>query len=159
MDGEWHLYRPGHRWRGPWHEVRAVVETEPWVAVGFRLATVELLPTEREHQAVGHLGPDVLGPDWDPAEALRRLIADPDRPIGEVLLDQRVMAGPGNIYRNEVCFLLGVDPGTAVRRLDDPAQAVELVKRLMEANRHTGDQVTTGDRRPGFRSRAAGSYF
>ena len=111
MEGAWHLYRPRERWRGPDFQVRAVLRTEPWVAVGFRLAICELLPTASEQEVVGHLGPDVLGPDWDPAEALRRLRADPDRAIGTALLDQRAIAGPGNVYKSEVCFLRGVDPG------------------------------------------------
>ena len=114
MEGAWHLYRPRERWRGPAFQVRAVLRTDPWVAVGFRLAICELLPTASEHEVVGHLGPDVLGPDWDPAEALRRLRADPDRAIGTALLDQRTIAGPGNVYKSEVCFLSGVDPWTPV---------------------------------------------
>jgi formamidopyrimidine-DNA glycosylase len=149
MEGAWHLYRPGERWRGPDFQVRAVLRTEPWVAVGFRLAICELLPTAREHEVVGHLGPDVLGPDWDPAEALRRLRADPGRAIGTALLDQRAIAGPGNIYKSEVCFLRGVDPWTPVGQVDDLEGMVDLLKRLMEANRTTGNQITTGDTRPG----------
>ena len=156
MEGSWHLYRPGERWRGPAWQVRAVLRTEPWLAVGFRLAICELLPTGNEHQVVGHLGPDVLGPDWDAAEALRRLRADPGRAIGTALLDQRVMAGPGNVYKCETCFLRGVDPWTPVGRVDDLEGMVNLLKRLMEANRTTGSQITTGDRRPGRTSWVAG---
>ena len=102
---------PGKRWRGPDFQVRAVLRTEPWVAVGFRLAICELLPTASEQEVVGHLGPDVLGPDWDPAEALRRLRADPDRAIGTALLDQRAIAGPGNVYKSEVCSSAASTPG------------------------------------------------
>ena len=149
MEGAWHLYRPRERWRGPDFQVRAVLRTEPWVAVGFRLGICELLPTAREHEVVGHLGPDVLGADWDAAEAVRRLLADPDRAVGTALLDQRVLAGPGNIYKCEVCFLRGVDPWTPVGQVDDPAGMVDLLKRLMEANRTSGRQITTGDIRPG----------
>ena len=76
---------------------------------------VELLPRDHEGDAVGHLGPDLLGPDWDPDEAVRRLAADPDREIGQALLDQRNLAGIGNLYQAEVCFLLGVSPWTPVR--------------------------------------------
>jgi endonuclease-8 len=119
------------------------------VAVGFRLGVCELLPTAREQEVVGHLGPDVLGPDWDAAEAVRRLLADPDRAVGTALLDQRVMAGPGNIYKCEVCFLRGVDPWTPVGQVDDLPGTVDLLKRLMEANRTSGRQITTGDTRPG----------
>jgi endonuclease-8 len=149
MEGAWHLYRPGERWRGPDFQVRAVLRTRPWVAVGFRLGVCELLATAREHEVVGHLGPDVLGPDWDAAEAVRRLRADPDRAIGTALLDQHAVAGPGNIYKCEVCFLRGVDPWTPVGQVDDLPGMVGLLKRLMEANRTTGRQVTTGDTRPG----------
>jgi formamidopyrimidine-DNA glycosylase len=149
MEGAWHLYRPRERWRGPAFQVRAVLRTDPWVAVGFRLAICELLPTANEHDVLGHLGPDVLGPDWDPAEALRRLRADPDRAIGTALLDQRTIAGPGNVYKSEICFLRGVDPWTPVGQTEDLQGMVDLLKRLMEANRTTGNQVTTGDTRPG----------
>ena len=156
MEGAWHLYRPGERWRGPSWQVRAVLRTERWVAVGFRLGICELLPTEREHEVVGHLGPDPLGPDWDPAEALRRLRADPARAIGTALLDQRAIAGPGNVYKSEVCFLRGVDPWTPVGQVGDLAGLVDLLARLMDANRTTGSQVTTGDPRPGRTSWVAG---
>jgi endonuclease VIII len=150
MEGAWHLHRPGERWRGgPGHWVRAVLETEQWVAVGYRLGVVELLPAAREQEVVGHLGPDPLGDNWNPAEAVRRLASDPGRPIGDALLDQRVMAGPGNIYRCEACFLRGVDPSTAVGDVADLPAVVDLMKRLMEANRETGRQITTGDARRG----------
>ncbi|HEV7731002.1 MAG TPA: DNA-formamidopyrimidine glycosylase family protein [Candidatus Binatia bacterium] len=149
MEGSWHLYRHGERWRGPDFQVRALLETADWVAVGFRLAVTELLPTASEGDVVGHLGPDPLGPDWDAAEALRRLVADPERPIGETLLDQRVIAGPGNVYKCELCFLRGIDPWTPVGRVREPERLVALIKRVFDANRTTGSQVTTGDLRPG----------
>jgi endonuclease-8 len=145
MDGAWHLYRPGERWRGPQFQVRAVLRTRPWVAVGFRLAVCEVLPTRREGDVVGHLGPDVLGPDWDPGEAARRLRAEPQRPIGAALLDQRAIAGPGNVYKCELLFLRGVDPWTPVGRVPDVDGMVALLKRLMEANRSRPGHVTTGD--------------
>jgi endonuclease-8 len=113
------------------------------------LGVVELLPTREEHRVLGHLGPDVLGPDWDPEEVVRRLGLRPERTIGDALLDQRAMAGPGNVYRSEICFLRGVDPWTPVKDVRDLFGVVALTKRLMEANRTTGTQVTTGDTRPG----------
>ena len=149
MDGSWHLYRRGERWRGPNFQVRAVLETEQWVAVGFRLAKVELLPTEEEHEVVGHLGPDPLGQDWDPRVAVGNLASHPDEEIATVLLDQRVIAGPGNVYKSEVCFLAGVHPRTLVRDVQDLPKVVELLARLMRANKATGNQITTGDTRPG----------
>jgi endonuclease-8 len=149
MEGRWDLYRPGARWRGREFEVRAVLVTDPWVAVGSRLGIVELLPTEQEPAALDHLGPDVLGPDWDPAEALRRLRREPGRPIGEALIDQTVMAGPGNVYKSEILFLRGVDPWTRVCDVSDLEGLVDLTHRVMDANRAAGRQVTTGDTRRG----------
>ncbi|MCA1726132.1 MAG: DNA glycosylase [Actinobacteria bacterium] len=148
MDGAWHLYRPGERWRGPDHQVRAVLETEPWVAVGFRLGVLEIVPTDREPEVVGHLGPDVLGPDWDAAVAIANLAREPNRAVGEAILDQRLIAGPGNIYKSEALFLRGTHPWKPVAEVDLEA-LVDLLKRLMEANRQTGMQITTGDRRRG----------
>jgi len=149
MNGSWHLYRCGERWKGPEWQVRALLETSPWIAVGFRLAAVDLLHTAREHAVLGHLGPDPLSPAWDANEALRRLTADPERAIGDTLLDQRVMAGAGNVWKSEICFLRGVDPWTPVGRLARPERLVALVKELFEANRTIGGQITTGDLRPG----------
>ena len=149
MEGSWHLYRPGETWRGSDHEVRAVLTTEDRVAVGFRLAVVEILPTASETDVVGHLGPDPLRPDWDQAEALRRFRTHPDEEIGTVVLDQGVIAGPGNVYKSEVCFLRGVDPRTLVRDVSELDGFVALLARLMQANRTTGMQITTGDTRRG----------
>lgn len=148
MDGEWHLYRPGAPWRGPGHAIRAVLETEDWRAVGFHLAMTELVETAKEDEIVGHLGPDPLT-EWDAAEALRRLRLHPERPIGETLLDQTVIAGPGNVYKCEICFLRGVDPWTPVKDVPDHEGLVDLTRRLLQANRKTGAQITTGDERPG----------
>jgi endonuclease-8 len=150
MEGAWHLYRPGERWRGPGWQVRAVLRTPEWVAVGFRLGLCELLPTAEERQVVGHLGPDVLGPDWDPAEAARRLRAEAARPIGSALLDQRNLAGVGNIWRCELCFLRGVDPWTPVGGVHDLEGMLGLLERMMRASlARGGAQVTTGDTRRG----------
>ena len=151
MEGEWHLYRPGERWRGPGWQVRLVLETERWSAVGFRLGVVDVLPTARESEVVGHLGPDLLGPDWDDEVALKNLAGDPERPIGAALLDQTLMAGLGNIYKSEICFLSGIDPWTRIADVPDLDKVVALSKRTIEANRGTGMQITTGDNRPGRR--------
>jgi endonuclease-8 len=150
MDGTWHLYRPGDRWRGgPDHEVRVVLANAEWTAVGYRLPVVELLETADEQRVVGHLGPDVLGPDWDKNEAVRRLLAAPEREIGLALLDQRNLAGIGNLYRVETLFLRGVTPWTAVGEVTDLPAMVELARRLMLANRDHVEQITTGSRKRG----------
>lgn len=147
MDGAWHLYEPGRRWRGPDHQVRAVLAVPHRVAVGFRLHDMALLPTEQEHRIVGHLGPDLLGGDWGAAaeaEAVRRATVRPDRELGLVLLDQTVLAGIGNRYKSEVCFLLGISPWTAVGQAD-VAGAVRLARQLLARNAGRPEQSTTGD--------------
>jgi endonuclease VIII len=149
MDGSWRLYEPGERWRGRAFEVRAVLTTEERIAVGHRLRLLEVIRTTAEPELLAHLGPDVLGHDWDAAEAARRLVASPDREVGDALVDQAVMAGPGNVYRSEVCFLAGVDPRTTVGSIPDPGGIVELMRSLMERNRAGGRRVTTDDPRPG----------
>jgi endonuclease-8 len=150
MDGAWHLYRPGEKWRGRAHDVRAVFETSQWVAVGFRLHDMALVRTDRESDLVGHLGPDLLAADWSDdmaAEAVRRFKAQADREIGDVLADQRVMAGVGNLYKAEVCFMVKVSPWTLVRDLPDGtvARAVELSRKLLLRNAFRPEQSTTGE--------------
>src|SRR3712207_6973080 len=111
MDGSWHIYRPGTKWRGgPAYDIRVVLATDEWECVGYRLHDVEIVPTADEGRLVGHLGPDVLGPDWDLDEALRRLRSHPDEQIGVAILDQRNLAGIGNLYKVESLFVLGTHP-------------------------------------------------
>jgi endonuclease-8 len=110
---------------------------------------LDLVATAEERTLVGHLGPDVLGPGWDPAEAVRRLAAAPARPIGEALLDQRVLAGVGTFFMAESLFLRGVSPWTPVADAGDLDALVALVHRLLAAHRDRTVQCTTGDLRPG----------
>jgi len=150
MDGTWQLYRTGDRWRGgPGWQVRVVLTTEQWQAVGYRLPIVELLARSDEQRVVGHLGPDLLGEDWDLAEALRRLTAAPDREIGEALIDQRNLAGIGNLYKVESLFLARVSPWSPVRAVPDLAAVVEQARRLLTNNRDRSSQATTGVNRRG----------
>jgi endonuclease VIII len=94
MDGTWRAYAPGERWTArPAHLIRVVLRTPVTIAVGYHLHELALVPTADEERLVGHLGPDLLGDDWDPAEAVRRLAAHPDTPVGVALLDQRNLAG------------------------------------------------------------------
>ncbi len=151
MEGSWHVYRNGSPWRAPGFQARVVLATDFWQAVGFLLGTVELVPRDDEASVVGHLGPDLLGPDWSADEALRRLSADPDVPIGEALLDQRNLAGIGNLYKSEACFLLGVHPLTPTGQVDVVPQLVDKAQRLMQLNRDRAEQTTTGNTRRGQR--------
>jgi endonuclease-8 len=150
MDGSWHLYRPGTRWHGgPAFAVRAVLATDAWECVGYRLHDMALVPTAAEDTLVGHLGPDVLGPDWDLEEALRRLRGSPDEQIGVALLDQRNLAGIGNLYKVESLFLSRVHPWARVADVPDLAGLVERARTLMLANLEHPEQSTTGSLRRG----------
>jgi len=144
MDGSWRI-RPAGQYPPRDHRVRLVLANQQWQAVGYLLAMVEVIQTAREDRAVGHLGPDLLGPGWDAAEAVRRLQAEPGRPAGEALLDQRNLAGIGNLYKAEVLFLRGVSPWRPAGDVDDLAGLVELARRLLEANKERIGQVTTGN--------------
>jgi len=147
MEGEWHVYRRGGRWRKPGYKARAIVGTTEWDTVGFDLADIAVVPTEREGELVDHLGPDPLAQDWDPAEAARRLVADP-REIHVALLDQRNVAGFGNEYANEILFVRGILPTTPAPEVDT-ASLVEVGTRMIRANRDRSGRTFTGDSRPG----------
>lgn len=146
MDGSWHLYRPGASWRGgPTHRVRLVLRTADWVAVGYLLHDIELIATTDEASLIGHLGPDILDDDFDASTAVANLLRQPDAEIGMALLDQRNLAGIGNIYRNEGCFLEGTWPWTPVSEVRDLDALVRRCRTLMMRNRERASQATTGD--------------
>ena len=147
MDGAWHLYRPGQPWRRPAHEARAVLATADRVAVGFALHDLELVLTAQEGRLVAHLGPDLLDPAWSAAhaaEAPRRFTARGSSEVGLVLTEQRVMAGIGNLYKCETCFLTGVTPWTLARDVPDPAAVIALARELLRRNAGRPQQSTTG---------------
>ncbi len=147
MEGSWHLLAPGARWSRPAWTARAVLHTDEVVAVGFDLGLVELVRTAAEDTVVGHLGPDLLGADWDPAEAVRRLRAEPARPVHEALLDQRLLAGIGNMYAAELCFLSGIAPTRPVDRVPDLPRLVARARQVLQVNAQRAVQSTTGDLR------------
>lgn len=151
MDGDWILYRRGDRWNGPAHEIRVVLETAEWIAVGYRLPVIDVVPTHEEARLVGHLGPDLLADDFDLDEALRRLREHPHRSVAEALLDQSCLAGVGNVYKNEVLFVRRVDPFQAVGDVPDLAAVVTQVQRMLRANRDVSARSTTGFHRTGDR--------
>jgi endonuclease VIII len=99
--------------------------------------------------AVEHLGPDLLGQDWEPRVAATNLMADPERPLAEALLDQRVLAGVGNVYANELCFIVGLRPTAPVSRVKDPLRIVQRARDMLWLNRSRVNRTTTGDTRPG----------
>ena len=151
MEGSWRVYRPGAPWGRPAHQARVVLASDRRVAVGFTLGIVELLPRADESAAVGHLGPDLLGSDWDEVEAGRRVRSDPDRTIHQALLDQRNLAGIGNMYAAELCFISGLHPATSVGEVPATtlSRLLRRAKQMLELNKERAHQATTGDLRAG----------
>lgn len=150
MDGAWRTYAKGQRWAArPAHLIRVVLRTTDRDAVGYHLHELALVPTDQEKTLVGHLGPDLLGEDWDPAEAVRRILERPGRAIADALLDQRNLAGIGNLYKAETLFLRGVSPWTPVSDVDDLEAMVSLAQRLLTSNKGRWTQSTTGSLRKG----------
>lgn len=150
MDGTWRTFAPGAPWRGrPAHTIRVALSTAKVTAVGFHLHELELYPTAEEPQRLGFLGPDLLGADWDADEAVRRIAAGPDREIADALLDQRNLAGIGNLYKSEILFLRGVWPWRPVRDVPSLPAVASLAHRLLMSNRGRWTQVTTGSLRKG----------
>ena len=148
MDGTWRVRPAAERIRDS-HRIRLLLANEDWQAIGYQLGVVELIHSSEEAKVTGHLGPDLLGPDWDRDEAVRRLSAEPDRPIGEALLDQRNLAGIGNVYKAEVLFLRGLSPWQPAGDVTDLGALADLAKRLLEANKERFGHITTGSMRRG----------
>lgn len=148
MDGTWHLYRPGRPWKGgPQWQVRAVLTTDEWQAVGYRLPVVEILDQRGEEALLGRLGPDILADDVDLDAVVDSLLAQPDRAIGDALLDQSIVAGFGLIYVSETLFLRGIPPQAPVGAIRDLGTLLATGRDLMRANRARGAQASTGDLR------------
>lgn len=145
MDGSWRIAPRGV----PVHKIRILLRAGSVTAAGIDLGVLEVLDRDHDMDAVAHLGPDLLGPDWDPRRAASNLTSDPDRPIAAALLDQRVMAGVGNVYCNELCYLFGRLPASPVSTLADPARFVTRAQQMLWANRLRQGRTTTGNTRPG----------
>jgi endonuclease-8 len=148
MEGAWRTFRPGETWSRPVFQARVVLTTSEVVSVGFELGITELLRRDEEDTVVGHLGPDLLGADWDAELAVSRLAANPADPIFVAALDQRNLAGIGNVYANELCFLRGVLPTRPVAAVELPP-FVDLAERMLQANKGRWTRSTTGNLRPG----------
>lgn len=156
MEGTWAVHPTGTRWRAPGHTARVVLRFNHPAApqgntlelVGHNLGFVRMMGVHDYAEHIAHFGPDVLAATFDSEEASRRLLRDPRRPIGTALLDQTLIAGVGNEYRAEICFLCGIHPGVSVG--DAPLSTVlSTTRTLMWNNRLSPVRVTTGVRRAG----------
>ncbi|MGB3230295.1 MAG: endonuclease VIII Nei2 [Mycobacterium sp.] len=145
MDGAWIIGRV----RAPAYKIRIVLQTADSRASGVDLGVLEVLDRATDMDVVAHLGPDLLGEDWSASVAAANLMADPSRPLAETLLDQRVMAGVGNVFANELCFVFGLLPGTAVAQVSDPLRLAQRSQQMLYANRMRVNRTTTGNTRPG----------
>jgi endonuclease-8 len=142
MHGSWHLYRHGEKWQRSPHSMRIRLDTAEWVAVAFKVPVAEFV-TRRElatSDPVARLGPDLLSPAFDREDAVRRLIASAERPIALSLLDQRVVAGIGNVYKSELLFLSGLHPNTPTDAVtqDSLERVLDLARTLLRANVREG---------------------
>lgn len=146
MDGWWLVSTVPGRTN---NRVRIVLEAGDVRALGIDLGVLEVLDRDHDGAAVAHLGPDLLGADWDPAVAAANLTAVADRPLAQALLDQRVLAGIGNVYCNEICFIVGRLPTSPVSALSDPLRLVTRAQEMLWFNRFRWNRITTGDTRGG----------
>lgn len=165
MHGSWHLYRHGERWRRPAHALRVALHTADWIALGFDLPVAEFLTPQSlaRHAVLSALGPDLLSPDVPLDRVLDRIEAAGDRPVHEVLLDQRVMAGLGNVFKSELLFLAGWHPDQPAAHASRDQWRALLMRAvtLLQANAVAagdatvltprGTRLTTGSRHPDAR--------
>jgi len=145
MDGSWRISPRGV----PDHKIRILLQAGHVTAAGIDLGILEILDRTDDLDAVAHLGPDLLGAHWDPRQAAANLAADPDRGLAVALLDQRNLAGIGNVYCNELCFLFGQLPLSPVGAVKDPQRITTRARDMLWANRSRHMRTTTGNTRKG----------
>jgi endonuclease-8 len=149
MSGSWHIYRPGERWQKPRFQMRIVIENSSYLAVGFQVPVAHMHSASslvRDARIPG-TAMDVLRPDFDAQAAIERVLARAGEEIGDVMLHQHVLAGVGNVFKSEICFVTGLNPfrlvGTLTRQ--QAAEAVAAAQRLVGANvlEDSGDTIVT----------------
>ncbi|MDQ6657533.1 MAG: Fpg/Nei family DNA glycosylase [Actinomycetota bacterium] len=151
MDGSWRIHGSGSR---PWpsaddEQIRAVLENREWTAVGILLGMLDLVPTEAEHRLIEHLGPDIMAGEWEPAgraTAVDRWASSGERPVGEVMLDQTVVAGIGTFYMAESLFVKRISPWTPSDEVD-AVSVLDLARKLLIRGAQQATPNTTGDPR------------
>ena len=145
MNGSWHVYPRGARWRKPRRSAWALLAGDSREAVQFGGPTLRLIPAARlsRDPQLARLGPDILAPDFDPTPVIAAMRSEPGRGLGDALLDQTLVAGIGNIFKSEACFAARVDPWRPVGDLDDEELAAVLgaardqMLAAVESGRHT----------------------
>lgn len=151
MTGSWHLYRPGERWRRQPRQMRALLGTPSWTAVCFNAPVVETyrVPDRRRHPGMGNLGPDLCRDDADLGACARMLATYPERDtaLAEVMLDQRVMCGVGNVYRSEVLWATRLSPWSPIEEItsDEAELVTETAARMLRSNLHHAHRITAAD--------------
>ena len=138
MSGSWHIYRPGEKWQLPRRDARIVLETADYIAVGFNVPVAEFLDATQfaRQEDLKRIGPDLLGDTFDEDEAIRRLVARGAQPIADALLNQRVVAGIGNVYKSETLFIERLHPATPATAIGEAELRALLrtARRLLTVN-------------------------
>jgi endonuclease-8 len=149
MSGTWHIYRPGERWQQPRANMRIVLENSEYIAVGFRVPVAEMhtAPSLARDRRIPRAEMDVLNAAFDADAAARRLLVHGDEEVADVLLHQEVMAGVGNVFKSEICFVTGLNPFRKVATLarEQADEAIAVARRLVAANvlEDSGDAIVT----------------
>jgi endonuclease VIII len=149
MSGSWHIYRPGERWKAPQRDMRIVIETADILAVAFRVPVAEFHTADslRRRPGLNRLGPDILAKDFDAQKAIDSLRSQPELELAEAVLKQSVLAGPGNVFKSEICFAVALNPFRGVGSLTDEElrRVVETARSYMTANVSdtSGDKIVT----------------
>ena len=149
MSGSWHIYRPGEPWMKPFRNMRIVLENSSYAAVGFKIPVAEMhtAASLARQKRIPAAECDVLSPAFDAAGVLLRLLARPGETIADVLLDQSVMAGVGNVFKSEICFVTGLHPYCPVAALTagQAGAVIAAARKLVEANvlEDSGDRIVT----------------
>jgi endonuclease-8 len=149
MSGSWHIYKPGERWQQPRGNMRILIENSEYVAVGFRVPVAKMLKPQELARSTKIPPPeiDVLNENFNAGEVLRRMNACADEEIADILLHQEVMAGVGNVFKSEVCFVTGVNPFSKVNSLEHEklTALIAAAQRLVAANvlEDSGETIVT----------------
>ena len=149
MSGSWHIYRHGECWRRPRDHMRILLENSDYVAVGFSVPVAKMMREQELARALRIPGSaiDVLSAEFDAGEVARRMWARGGEEIGDVLLHQGVIAGVGNVFKSEICFVTATNPFCKVADLDSERVALLIAtsRKLVKANvlEDSGDLIVT----------------